>query len=399
MVERSAGDGDAAEQERRLLEEHGVDLDDPRLDQAVRELEAGATTAQPYGRPGTPVSKRSPFRVALQASAGVGLAAALALLAYAVRDILVIIFVALFLATGLSPAAEWLRRRGLPSGFATLTVVTGVLGIVVVTVLVAAPPLVRQANELREQLPQYVRQTVNSSAMLRDLDQRVGLSDRVEDLATGAGTDVLGEQQPQAVLGVAAVVAQGVFAVVTALVLTFYFLANFRNIKRVAYLLVPRSRRARVTLLTDEILDRVGRYVLGNLATSAIAGVTTGLFLWAVGVPHAGALGLFVALTDLIPLVGATIGAVVSSAVAFTVSLTTGLVVVGWFVAYQQFENFVLVPRVMRHAVDVSPAGTIVAVLIGGTLLGVVGALLAVPLAAAVQLVVTQVVMPRQEAL
>jgi predicted PurR-regulated permease PerM len=329
----------------------------------------------------------------------VGLAAALALLAYAVRDILIIIFVALFLATGLNPAAEWLRRRGLPSGFATLTVVIGVLGIVAVTVLAAAPPLVRQANELREQLPQYVRQTVNSSSMLRDVDQRVGFTQRVEDLATGAGTDVLGDQEPQAVLGVAAVVAQGVFAVVTALVLTFYFLANFRNIKRVAYLLVPRSRRARLTLLTDEILDRVGRYVLGNLATSAIAGVTTGLFLWAVGVPHAGALGLFVALTDLIPLVGATIGAVVSSAVAFTVSLTTGLVVVGWFVAYQQFENFVLVPRVMRHAVDVSPAGTIVAVLIGGTLLGVVGALLAVPLAAAVQLVVTQVVMPRQEAL
>jgi predicted PurR-regulated permease PerM len=399
MVERAAGEGDAVEQEQRLLEEHGVDLDDPRLDQAVRELEAGATKARPYGSPGTPVSQRSPFRVALQASAGVGLAIVLALLASAVRDILIIIFVAMFLATGLNPAAEWLRRHGLPSALASLTVAAVVLGVVAVTVLAAAPPLVRQANELRQQLPQYVRQTVSNSAMLRDLDERVGLTDRVEDLATGAGTDMIGEQEPQAVLGVAAVVAQGVFAVVTGLVLTFYFLANFRGIKRVAYLLVPRSRRARVTLLTDEILDRVGRYVLGNLITSTVAGVSAGVFLWVFGVPHAGALGLFVALTDLIPLVGATIGAVVCIAVAFTVSLGTGAVVVGWFVVYQQFENFVLVPRVMRHAVDVSPAATIVAVLIGGTLLGVVGALLAVPLAAAVQLVVTQVVMPRQEAL
>lgn len=398
MVEQAAGEGNAAEQERRLLEEHGVDVDDPRLDQAVRELEAGATTAHPYGSPGTPVSKRSPFRVALQASAGVVVAVALALLVYAVRDILILIFVAMFLATGLNPAAEWLRRHGLPSALATLTVAAGVLGIVAVTVLVAAPPLVRQANELREQLPQYVRQVVSDSATLRDLDQRVGLTKRVEDIATGAGTDALGDQEPRAVLGVATVVAQGVVAVVTVLVLTLYFLANFRGIKRVTYRLVPRSRRARVTLLTDEILDRVGRYVLGNLATSAVAGVSSGLFLWALGVPHAGALGLFVGLTDFIPLVGATIGAVVSSAVAFTVSLTTGLVVVGWCVLYQQFENFVLVPRVMRHAVDVSPAATIVAVLLGATLMGVIGALLAVPLAAAVQLVVTEVVMPRQEA-
>jgi predicted PurR-regulated permease PerM len=115
-------------------------------------------------------------------------------------------------------------------------------------------------------------------------------------------------------------------------------------------------------------------------------------------VPYPIALGLFVALLDVVPLVGATSGAVVSSTMAFTVSAGTGIAAIAFFVVYQQFENFVLVPRVIRRAVDVSPAATIVAILVGGALLGVVGALLAVPTAAAIQLVCTEVVLPRQEA-
>jgi len=385
-------------QERRLLEEHGVDPDDPRLDQAIRELEAGATTERPFGSPQAPRPARTPFRMAVQASTGVIVVGALALVAYAVRDILLLVVVALFLATGLDPAVEWLRRHRVPSGAALLTVMALVLGIVAMTVLVVAPPLVRQGNELRERLPGYARQVVSSNATLRAMDERVGLVDRVEDVTSG-DIELVGGQQSQLVVGVAIGVAHGVFAVLTVLVLTLYFLANFRGIKRAAYLLVPRSRRARVTLLSDGILDRIGRYVLGNLVTSLVAGVSAGLFLWALDVPYPAALGLLVALTDLIPLVGATIGAAVCSAVALTVSAGTGVASIVFFIIYQQFENFVLVPRVMREAVEVSPAATIVAVLIGAALLGVAGALLAVPLAAAVQLLATEVLVPRQEAL
>lgn len=392
-------DDPTADQERRLMEEHGVDPDDPRLDQAIRELEAGASTERPFGNPTSPGLARTPFRIAVQVSAGVIVVGTLVLVAYAVRDILVLVVVALFLATGLNPAVEWLRRHHVPSSLALLTVIAVVLGIVAVFVLAAAPPLVRQGNQLREQLPGYARQVVSGNATLRRLDERIGLVQRVEDVTTGGGEDLLDGRQSQIVVGVARGVAHGVFAVLTVLVLTLYFLANFRGIKRAAYLLVPRSRRARVTLLSDGILDRIGRYVLGNLVTSLVAGVTAGLILWVLDVPYPAALGLFVALTDLIPLVGATIGAVVCCAVALTVSVSTGVISVIFFVVYQQFENFVLVPRVMREAVDVSPAGTIVAVLIGAALLGMVGALLAVPLAAAVQLLATEVLVPRQEAL
>lgn len=390
---------DPGRREQELLREHGIDPDDPQLDQEIRRLKAGATSARPYGTPGAPVLERSPLRTAMIGALGVLIVAALAWTVVLVRDMVLILLVALFLATGLSPAVEYLRRHGFGPVLAPATVITGVMGMVVATVIAGVPPLVNQGSELREQVPVYVQQAVDTSPTLRRLDERVGLVERVEAVTDDAvDPTMLDPQASQWVLGVAAGVARGVFAMVTTLVLMLYFLANFRGMKRAAYRLVPRSRRARVSLLSDEILDRIGLYVLGNLATSAVAGVAATLVLWMLDVPYPVALGLFVALMDVVPLVGATIGAVVSSAIAFTVSAGTGVAAVAFFVVYQQFENFILVPRVMRSAVDVSPAATIVAILIGGALLGIVGALLAVPAAAAIQLVVNEVVMPRQEA-
>jgi AI-2E family transporter len=262
------------------LREHGIDPDDPRLDQEIRRLEAGATSAQPNGAPGDPILQRSAFRTAFQAALGVLLAVVLAWTVFLVRDVVLILMVALFLATGLSPAVEFLRRRGFGSVLAPTVVIVGVLGVVLATIVAGLPPLVGQADALRAQIPEYVRQGVERNTTLRDLDERVGLIERVEDVTEEqAGSEVLQEQPPERVLGLAMGVAKGVFAVVTALVLMLYFLGNYRGLKRAAYVLVPRSRRARVTLLTDEILDRIGMYVLGNLATSAVAGVAAALVL------------------------------------------------------------------------------------------------------------------------
>ena len=390
-------DTEARLEEQELLEEHGVDPDDPQLDQAIRELEAGATEEQPYGVRGKPMASRSPFRTAVEAATGVVLVLLVAYLAYSVRDILLFLLIAMFVAIGLTPAVEFLRRHGLRRGVAAAMILVIVLGIVGASVVAGLPPLLRQGNELRQQLPRYARQAIEENPTLRDLNERFRPIDRIEEATAGSGDTVV-EQAPQMVLGLAMSVARVIFGVLTVLVLTLYFLTNQRQIRRGAYALVPRSRRPRATLLSDEILDRIGMYVLGNLATSAIAGVTAGVFLWVMGVPYAAALGLLVGLTDMIPLIGAAIGAVVSCLVAFAVSFSTGIVAVGFFTVYQQFENFVLIPRVMRRAVDVSPAAVIVAVLIGGSLLGVVGALLAVPVAAAIQLIGTEVVVPRQEA-
>jgi predicted PurR-regulated permease PerM len=200
------------------------------------------------------------------------------------------------------------------------------------------------------------------------------------------------------VLGVGRVVFSAFFSTITVLIVTLYFLANLPAIKARAYRLVPRSRRARVGLLTDEILNRVGGYVAGALAIATVAGITTFILLTVLGVRYAVALAMVVALTALIPLVGATIGAVIVTAVALFTSVQAAVVCIVFYLVYQQVENYVIYPRVMKRSVDVSPAATVVAVLIGGSLLGVLGALLAIPLAAAVQLVLAEVVEPRQDA-
>lgn len=393
-------DDAAKRHETELLKAHGVDPEDPALDHQIRRLEAGATAEEPYGTPGGPIFERSPFRTALEATLGAVCVVALLWTVFLIRDIVLILLVALFLAIGLSPAVEYLRRHGFGPVLAPTAVIVAALLLLVATLLAGVPPLLRQGNELREQIPQYVEQAVVANPTLRDLDERIGLIERVEDVTTGsAGTAVLEQQPPEFVLGLAMGAAKVVFATVTALVLMLYFLGNYRRLKRGTYALVPRSRRARTTLLTDEILDRVGLYVLGNVATSVVAGVAATLVLWWLDVPYPVALGLLVAVLDAVPLIGATVGAAVSSAMAFTVSAGAGLAAIAFFIVYQQFENFVLVPRVMRRAVDVSPAATIVAILVGGALLGVVGAMLAVPVAAAIQLVFSEVVLPRQEAI
>ncbi|MGH3388324.1 MAG: AI-2E family transporter, partial [Actinomadura sp.] len=199
-------------------------------------------------------------------------------------------------------------------------------------------------------------------------------------------------------LGLGKVAITGIFSTLTILILTLYFLSSLPQIKSYFYRLAPRTRRARVMLLGDEILNRIGGYVGGQLTISIIAGASTYIFLLIVGLPYALALSLIVAATALIPLIGATLGAIVVTIVGFLTGIPEGIACVIFFVVYQQTENYLVAPRVMKRSVDVAPMVTVVAALIGGTLLGVVGALLAIPTAAAIALIVREVIMPRQEA-
>jgi predicted PurR-regulated permease PerM len=199
------------------------------------------------------------------------------------------------------------------------------------------------------------------------------------------------------VLGVGRFVVSFLFSTLTVFIVTLYFLSNLPSIKATAYRLVPRSRRARVGLLTDEILTRVGGYVAGAVSIASLNAALTYVLLTVLKIDYPVALAMVVFLTGLIPLIGATIGAVVLTIVALFSSLQAGIVVAVWFLIYQQLENYLLYPRIMQRSVDVSPAATVVAVLIGGSLLGVLGALLAIPIAAAVQLVVQEVLAPRQD--
>ena len=367
---------------------------DPLLDTAVRRIVAQADPENPFGRPGRPLSQRSPFRVGFTAALGVALAYAVVQSLIAVRSVLVLLLISAFLAIGLNPAVEALGRRGLARSRAVGIVLVGVLLFFVGFGFAVVPPIIDQVGQLADKAPDYVEQLRNNRTVL-DLDARFHFLDRISSFVENpqnAGTAVFG-----GVLGVGKVVFSAFFSTLTVLILTLYFLSNLPGIKASAYRAVPRSRRPRVGLLTDEILERVGGYVGGALLIAGLAGVTTFIFLMVLGVPYPVALAMLVAITDLLPLIGATIGAAIVTAVAFFVSVKVGLIAAVYYLAYQQIENYVIYPRVMKRSVDVSPAVTVIAVLVGGSLLGVLGALLAIPIAAAAQLVLREVVIPRQD--
>lgn len=382
---------DARDEAEDLLEQ--VHPDDPLLDTAVRRLVAGADEENPFGQPGPPTNRWSPFRIGFFGGLGVLTAYGMVQALSAVRSVLILLLISGFLAVGLNPAVEALERRGLTRSRA--------VGVVLVFVLLAftgflfaiVPPIIDQTTQFVDQAPQYLQDLRKNSAV-RNLDNRFHVLTKAEEFIQSPD---LAASAFGGVLGVGRVVFSAVFSAITVLTLTLYFMSSLPAMKNAAYRAVPRSRRARVGLMADDILGRVGGYVAGALSIAACAGVTSFVLLKVVGMPYPVALALVVTVTDLLPVIGATIGAVIVSGVAFTEDVRTGLVVAAFYLVYQQVENYLLYPRIMKRSVDVSPAVTIVAVLVGASLLGVVGALLAIPIAAAIQLILIEVVVPRQE--
>jgi predicted PurR-regulated permease PerM len=311
-----------------------------------------------------------------------------------VQGVLVLLLTAAFLAIGLNPAVEWLERRHMRRSIAVAVVLFAVLLFFVGFGFAVVPPIVEQAQDFVVASPDYVAQ-LQDNERIAALDERFGLLERAQDML--ADPQDIGLGAAGGVLGVGRAVFGFFASTLVVFIVTLYFLSNLPSIKAQAYRLVPRSRRARVGLLTDEILSRVGGYVAGAVSIASLNGGLTYVLLTVLEIEYAVALAMLVFLTGLIPLIGATIGALVIFAVALFSSLQAGIVVAVWFLVYQQIENYVLYPRIMQRSVDVSPAATVVAVLVGGALLGVLGALLAIPIAAAVQLVLAEVVAPRQD--
>jgi predicted PurR-regulated permease PerM len=380
----------AADEARAAAEEAAEARDDAQA--AEREIRSEIEDPQ-FGRLGHPLRRDSPFMLGFLGALGVFVAWFLIQAVVQARSVIILIVVALFLAIGLSPVVEWLIARGLRRGFAIAIVFFGVIGAFVGFGFAVLPPVIEQSNAFVKELPDYLAD-LRGNRTLRQFDDDYGVIERAQDYVTKGD---LGQRMFGGIVGVGRVVLNAVFSAFSLLIMTLYFLAALPSMKRQAYRLVPASRRERVTLLSDEVISRIGGFVSGALSVAFIAGLTSYIFLSVAGLPFALALAVFVAIFDLIPLIGATIAAVVVSLIGFTESVTVGLVCVAFYVGYQQFENYVVYPRVMRKAVDVPAPLTIVAVLLGGALLGVVGALLAIPIAAAVLLVLRQVAIPRMD--
>lgn len=352
--------------------------------------EADYKAALPYGLPGKPL-RRGPFLFGLVGGLGVLTAIAIAQMIVHSLSVIILVVVAMFLAVGLNPAVEALQRRGLARRGAISIVFTGVIVAFVLFGFAVVPPVSRQMAEFIAAVPGYFNE-LTGNATLRKLDVDFQILPTLRAFVTGT----LGPALASGVVGAGLVVLNGVFTGVTLLVLMLYFLGSLHTIKDYLLKLVPASRRDRTRSITEEVLDGIGGYVAGNVLISVIAGVLTWIFLSIAGVQYALALALVVALTDLIPLVGATIGAVLVTGVAFLQSVPAGIACAIFFIVYQQVENYLIYPRVMKRSVDVTPAVTVIAALFGGALLGIVGALLAIPVAAAIALVIREIVLPRQ---
>jgi predicted PurR-regulated permease PerM len=306
--------------------------------------------------------------------------------------VLVLVVIAAFFAVGLNPTVSRLERLGLRRGAAVGVVFLGAAGFFTVIGYAILPPLVEQGSRFFRALPGYVND-LKQNPRIADLDRRFGLIDRISTYLSGR----VGPEAAGNILSIGSTIASTVFKGLTILILTLYFLSSFNAITHTAYRMVPRSRRSRAMLLGDEILGRVGGYVAGAFVVALIAGTTSLIWLSAVRVPYPLALALVVMITDIIPLIGASLGAVLVTIVALIHSIPVGIATFIFFLVYQQVENYLVYPRVMKRSVDVNPAAAIVGALIGGTLLGVVGALIAVPATAAIQLIVREVLLPRQD--
>jgi predicted PurR-regulated permease PerM len=342
-----------------------------------------------------PVSLRTVYRWAVVAGLGLLTVSLGTVVAYNARGVLIQIGVAAFIALSLDPAVRWLIRHRVRRRYAVTIILLLFLALLGGAIWLAAPPMASEAAKLSTDFPGYLNDLRQRSPGFASLEARLDLAPQLNDFAAHFVTRIRSEALAfgQQVLG-------ALVSTILVIVLTIYFMADLPRLRRAIVRVFPARHRPQVGHAVNVVIDKVGSYMIGNLIISAIAGVATFAALFALRVPFALPLAFFVAITDLIPLVGATLGAVVCILVASaTTDLWPNVILVAlFFVVYQQLENYLIAPRVLRNTVDMPSVGVLLAALIGGTVLGLVGALIAIPIAAAIKVVVTPMVRARDAA-
>ena len=314
------------------------------------------------------------------------------------RHVLTWVLVSLFLAVALNPAVDWLqrhglRRRGIAAGVAYLAALGAVAGIAAAFI----PTLVDQVNDFAHKVPDYVQDLTKGRGRLGFLETRYHVVERlkhavqtggVSRLAGGAGT----------ALAITKSVLTAIAATVTIVFMTFFMLLEGPAWTERIYGLLPERSQPRWRRVGHDIYRSIGGYVTGNLLISVIAGTASGIVAFLVGVPYAVALGLVVAILDLIPLAGATLAAIVVVLVAIAAKGVTAAIILGvFFVVYQQVENHLLQPIVYGRTVQLSPLAVLIAVLVGAEVAGILGALGAIPIAGAIQVLIVDWQQQRRE--
>lgn len=351
-----------------------------------------------YGLPGDPINHSHPFYFGFLATAGGLLALVVMRSLAAASQTFVLIIIALFLAMGLNPAVEALRSRGLNRGKAVTTIFMLVIIFVGLFAWLVIPPVVTQGAELINRAPALLNDLKHNST-IASLNTHYGIVDTLQvklRAITKDGTLIVSAFG--GVVGVGKTVLSGTFSSLTVLVLTLYFLISLPTMTELGLRLVPATRRDRVSRLAYAIIARIGAFVGSQITISFLASIFVLILGSLLGLPSPIALAMIILVCGLIPLIGHFIGCSIVTIIALTQSIPTGLIAFLAYVLYVQIENYVITPKIMKKSLSVPGAVTIIAALLGSSLLGLVGALLAVPLAAAVILILEEVVFPRSDA-
>jgi len=354
-------------------------------------------SVEDFGEAGKPVDTTHPFYFGFMVTVGALLALTTLRALASASAVFILIIISIFLAAGLNPAVLFFQNRGLKRGMAVGAVMASVLLFVGIFIAVAVPPLLDQVNSLLNNAPQLVRD-LNNNAFVNDLNNKYGVIDSLQAKVNLIIKD--GQFAITAfggVIGVGKAVVSGLVSTITILVLTLYFLSSLPQVIEIGLKFVPASRRNRVSKLVNAIVGRIGSFIGGQAIIAAIAAIFILIMGLIIGMPYSGPLAMFVLICGFIPLVGHFIGMSVVTVVSLTDSLSTAAIALASYVIYVQIENYVITPRIMRRSLSIPGLVTIIAALLGTSLLGLVGGLLAVPIAAAVLLILDEVVFPRAD--
>jgi predicted PurR-regulated permease PerM len=317
-------------------------------------------------------------------------------LIYQVRRPLTWLFISAFLAIALSGPVNRLSKY-MRRGFAIVIVYVGLLLIPIGLMGLIVPPFITEGNRFAENLPEYSREVtefVENNERLRELNEDYDITEKLQEEAENLPSRLGGAASTLRDVGIG--IVNSLFALLTILILTAFMLGSGRRWVEAALSLRPPDQRQRLERSLNRIAGAVGGYVAGAFLIAFIAGVSTYVMLSILGVPFRAPLAVVAGLFSLIPLVGATIAAVLIGVVTLFEDFPTATIIWAiWAILYQQFENHVIQPQVQKRTVDVHPFVTIVSVLLGSTLLGVLGALLAIPVAASIQILLREYFDPR----
>ncbi len=368
-----------------------------KIKQAAQRSPKTPTSPPNFGALGEPINRSHPFYFGFTATLGVLTALVLMRALASVSQIFVLILIALFLATGLNPAVEALRRRNLSRTWSVAIIFTLVILFVIFFALVVIPPVVSQGTQLINKAPQLLNDLTNNSA-IHKLNSHYGIVDtlqaRIKSM-TSNGTLLINTFG--GVIGVGKSVLSGFFSFLTVLVLTLYFISSLPQMVNLGLSLVPASRRERVGRLTEAIIGRFGSFVGSQIIIAMMASMFVLILSIILGLPSPIAVAMIVLVCGLIPLIGHLIGVTIVTIIALTQSVLLALLAFSAYVIYIQIENYFVTPRIMKKTMSVPGAVTIISALIGSSLLGLIGGLLAVPVAAAIILILDEVIIPRAE--